>query len=220
MRKGSQSQDLVWIYSKTGINPKLREHSKALSRDWGGWEEIPTSGWTTTGNQDRFLRTHSPADNTSFLNLSVGCPIRQIKEATEGHKPGSPPFTSHAILSPPSVRFPRFFFFFIKNHNENALFPLVGGFHLFPSVLCGFHWNRRDPPDASAGPITTLVSNGWSWIFYASFSSTLYLFSRSSRLSSGCAHLAVLKMRLNTLFTLCGHSFGEQFKRLNVFKVW
>lgn len=41
----------------------------------------------------------------------------------------------------------------------------------------------------------------------------------STRLNGGCAHLAVLKMRLNPLFIPRVHSFGEKFKRLNVFKV-
>lgn len=43
-----------------------------------------------------------------------------------------------------------------------------------------------------------------------------YLSSQSTRPSNRRAHLAVLKMRLNTLFIARVRTFGERFKRLNV----
>ncbi len=35
---------------------------------------------------------------------------------------------------------------------------LVGGFHLFPSVLCGFHWKNKDPPEITFHLLSQLKS--------------------------------------------------------------
>lgn len=140
------------------------------------------SDWETR----QILRTRSPADNTSWavfspyqLLVRLEKSKRQLKGRTTVGL--SLPQTRFSLpyfpfsVSPPAT--PLLFFLWGGDHNKNALFRLVGGFHLFPSVLCGFHWNHRDPPDASAGASTTLLSLGRSSLFKHHFLPLLPFFS-------------------------------------------
>lgn len=195
-----------------------REHSKAMSCYRGGWERRfkPQLGTTT----DFYGYIHPLIKQLlGFLNLSVGCPIRKIKEATRG----SPLFTSDAILFTMCSSLSEvpllLDFFYIKNHNKNALFAQWVVFICFHSFYVAFIEITEIPQMPLLEPARLWFPTADPEFLRIIFSHS-YLSSKSTRLNSVCVHLAVLKVRLNALFIPHVHSFGEKFKQLNVAKVW